>query len=85
VKKVVLGILVWWGLSVPLGILVGKVLKANREAWERGGPPEPPAWVSQAQRAQQEAQELRASQANQGNGASPDLKVIRGQSGQPDL
>jgi hypothetical protein len=82
VKKVVLGILVWWGLSVPLGILVGKVLKANREAWERAGPPEPPAWVSQAQRAQREAQEL---QASQGNGASPDLKVIRGPSDQPDL
>ena len=81
-KKVVLGVLVWWGLSVPLGILVGKVLKANREAWERGGPPEPPAWVSQAQRAQQEAQELQASQDNQGNGASPVFRAIRGQSDQ---
>ena len=37
VRWVVLGLLAWLVLSVPVGILVGKVLKASREEAERQG------------------------------------------------
>jgi hypothetical protein len=52
VRWVVLGLLVWLALSVPVGILVGKVLKASREEAERQG-----------LRALQERQEQRERQA----------------------
>jgi hypothetical protein len=67
VKLVALVLLVWTVLSVPVGILVGKVLKANREAMEAADPPEPPEWVNQ------ESKVLRVYPARKANGASLDL------------
>lgn len=80
-KKVALGLLAWMVLSVPLGILVGKVLKANREAWEREGPPEPPEWVN---RAAPVNKDHRVFPVHQENGENPEFKVIKDRSVQPD-
>jgi hypothetical protein len=81
VKKVGLGLLVWMVLSVPVGILVGKVLKASREAMEREAPlapPEPPEWVNGVRRvrpepkAYQESPEHRAYRESQERQVRPD-------------
>jgi hypothetical protein len=81
VKKVGLGLLVWTVLSVPLGILVGKVLKARGEQWENADPPEPPDWVNKAS---QDRPEPRVVRVFPENGASPELKVIKDRPVQPD-
>ena len=43
VWKVLLGLTVWLVLSVPVGIVVGKVLKASQAGLARPVPPVPPA------------------------------------------
>jgi hypothetical protein len=73
VRWVLLGLLAWLALSVPVALLVGKVLRANREWMEqtgRTGPPVPPGH-----------QAWQAHRESRGPRVIPDRSVPRGHLG----